>query len=403
MRKVSFFLCFVILLSLSLPLLSTPSTITAQSPSPTPIAAPITPEPTLTPSIIPTPIPTLSAPLSDRAVITADNAHQIGQFRTWQAYDTGVIDLAFMPDNGYLISSGSAMNQSEAVRLWTIEDEKVMNAEDVFEDFYESSWTTSNIRFSPDGQYMLAVGSAVKIWDVKQGILIGSIIQSDARRAAFIDNSTIIVKGSNAAGNGVLSVWQIAPPLSPLSEMPPPENYVYNPQGVLMTAMQIKMPAIDLVYDPEISQGFVLDLNAIPYTYTYPDFSSLSPLPETETTSPESTCQGGLIALDIVNQRLAYTGCLPDVVVYDYLNQQELTRYRMDNNASCLTYSPDGNLLVIGEWAVESELHVIDTNAWETVALVNTGQRVSHCAISPDNTLIATGSLDGEIALWGVS
>jgi len=399
---------FICLLLMFTPLLllihQTPSSLTQPftvTPSLTPTNVIYTPSPTWTPTLSPSPIPTLTVPLTERSPITITNANQIGKFRSWQVTGDGFTSLSFSPDNAYLISTGNASEQTEAVRFWNIQGQDVTSTENLLEDFPRTA-SAVNARFSSDGQRFIAMVGMIGIWDVQNRELIGRFYQDGASMATFAgDNTSVLV-----AGGYQVALWNIAADIpTPNETTPSTADLDFDPFGVLITALQTSEAVIDVAFDPISYQGFILTESGRLYRYSNPEMrGTITVIPqEPQPDAPQPIySSGNRLALDTTNYRAAYAGSHNDVIVYDYLNNQTLARFPLDVPVNCITYNSTGELLVIGDWAVESVLHIVSTATWETIAQINTGEILSRCAFSPDGTLIATGSSEGALVLWGI-
>lgn len=65
-------------------------------------------------------------------------------------------------------------------------------------------------------------------------------------------------------------------------------------------------------------------------------------------------------------------------------------------------FSPDGSLLILAN-AADQSLYFFDPTGTEQFAVIPSGDEgLRTLAISPDGTLLATGSTDGTVRLWGV-
>ncbi len=377
-----------------------------ETPTLTPTATDIlyTPTPAFTPTITPTSIPTLPIPLTERTAITAANASQLSKFRSWQVTGSGFTSLSFSPDNAYLISTGNASEETEAVRFWNIQGQDVSSTENPFEDFPQTA-SALYASFSSDGQRFIALmNHLVGIWDVQNRTLIGGIYQNNASVASLDgDNNKLILIASGYQ----VALWAIPAGIVLPNEVPAPTaDPNFDEISVLITASQTDEMIIDVAFDSASYQGFVLTADGTLYRYTYSEMRGqlvLSAIPqEPQPDAPQPAYAANGIVLDSANHRVIYAGSHNDVIVYDYLNNQTLARFPLDRMVTCIAYNPAAELLVIGDYAVEGSLQFISMTSGEVITQVNTGKSLYPCTFSPDNSLIATGSYDGTITLWGI-
>lgn len=108
------------------------------------------------------------------------------------------------------------------------------------------------------------------------------------------------------------------------------------------------------------------------------------------------------MALNANRSEVAYAGPQQDVVIYNYDRDETLGGYELDYPVTCLTYSPAGDLLLIGSVASNTSLYVLDAVTLKEVTEIKTNENVTTCAFNTDGTLIATGNTSGQITLWGV-
>jgi WD40 repeat protein len=67
----------------------------------------------------------------------------------------------------------------------------------------------------------------------------------------------------------------------------------------------------------------------------------------------------------------------------------------------CISFSPDGTLLVSGYWENMIDLwNVADGSLLKT--LIGHRERVESVRFSPNGNLLVSGSIDGTIKIWGI-
>ncbi len=332
-------------------------------------------------------------------LITAENADQLEELYSWQAYDSAVARLGFMPDSTTIISSGEQPIDTNPVTFWSLQDGQVENKDIYFEGLAELP-SGEGFQFTADGQRMLMISSAAFIWDTNTGDLIGRILQWTPGSAIFgIDKQHVLV-----ANGKTLAQWGIHAGLPSTTEMPMPD-IPFDPDGALITAVEMDEPVRSMVYDLEGSQAFVLSAYGNLYSYTSPNYQNMvTPLPlgiePSSSESPELVA--GPLVMNTTNHTLAFTGPDRTAVIYDYRNHEVLGSYPMESPILCLMYSENG-MLIVAEFTLEASLHLIDTTAGKEIGSIEIpGDYLTFCALSPDGKLIALGQ-GNRISVWGVS
>jgi WD40 repeat protein len=358
--------------------------------------------------------PTLM-PLHENPVITTSRADEIRQISKWQGHpddNIGVSGLSFSPDQIHLVSTGSTMLQgSTAVHMWDVRGNPVERFFSDLPSFVDATTT----HYSPDGQYiMVHMGGNAVIWKVKDGTLAARIRQAGSIASVFAGDSHVAV----VSENGLIGFWKLPPQLPD----PGSEGMVMlgNPGsaelgwlgfsdlgGTLLTAFQVGNPLVEVAVDSRNGLVFGLAQNGrlSIFDQKLADGTPQTIEPGTVTGTTESIGNliGPRIALKPNNSIVAFASSNHDVIVWNYADRSIVNRYHLGAPINCVMFSPNGELLVIIEQAVESMIHVVDANSGESFAVLNANSSVRSCAFSPNGTLFATGSMNGEIRLWGLS
>lgn len=377
-------------------------TVTA-SPSITPIPPDFTPSATPTPTITPTSIPTLVVPsIGGQARITRENAGQIGKLRSWQPYGEGgrITGLSFGLNASQLIAVGGAsIELSSPLQLWDVSGQEIELLENYFEEVPSVGLT--GLRLSHDRNRLVAFSEIGWVWDTRTGHLMGRISQIGANTGTISEgNNTLFV----ASELGLVGIWAI-PDLMNLPQYVKP----IDPDGSLLSAYQLDEAIAQLEYMDITGQLFVLTAEARLYVFTPFDYDAnmdeeiLQP-PDSRVAQPifNSPIGGPRIVQGVAGSLLAFAGRFQDVVLVDPLSREIVNHIPLASPLACLLSSPDGRLLIVAEWGMNTYLRVLDAVTLEDLGRIETGQSVVGCTINAEGNLIATWDTEGNASLWGV-
>jgi hypothetical protein len=405
---------YILLLMVSL-LYGTAAPMTAQteaptpsvtaSPSITPIPPDFTPSATPTPTITPTSIPTLDVPsIGGQARITRENADQIGKLRSWQPFgEQGRINgLTFGLNAGQLIMVGNAsIELSSPLQVWDISGQAIELLENDFEAIPSPPVGLTGLRLSHDRNRLIVFSEVGLVWDTRTGYLIGSISQYGANTGTISEgNNTLFV----ANELGLVGIWAI-PDLMNL----PSDVKVIDPDGTLLTAFQLDAAIAQLEYIDATGQLFVLTADArlyaiTPFDYDATMYEEILQPPDSRQALPifNGLNGGPRMAHGVSGSLLAFAGRFQDVVLVDPLSREIVNHIPLASPLACLFSSPDGRLLIVAEWGMNTYLRVLDAVTLEDLGRIETGQSVVGCTINAEGNLIATWDTEGNASLWGV-
>jgi len=365
--------------------------------------------PTLTYTAVPTFTPTATP---ENPLITAANAAQLTPLRTWQAHVQNISSLSFSADQQHLLSTGNdQLNGTSPFRVWNRKSGQ--EVELAFEGIqpFAFAWTG---QYSDDGLYILgSIGGVLgtSIWRASDGSRVIRIGQDgiDTEFVKLMGSDYMVIIGQEDGFVGVWGVSLFSPEDNPERAAMgfTYENLVEYQQEYLSTAFHIGEPLSSLTFNPDTRQVVALAQsgNLSVFTLQYP-YGTLEAIQlEVPTNSPEAesiSVGDSKIALKSNSSIYAFAGSYQDVVFWDYVTKATIARQTFENPIDCLTFSPDGELLIVTDYAVTSTIHILNASTGESLAVLNPGNSVTSCAFSPDGTLFATGSFDGEITLWAV-
>ncbi len=362
-------------------------------------------QPTLTHTPLYTPTPT---PTPENPLITSSRASHLTELRSWQAYPTIVTGLTFSSNQIHLVSTGHDQldGTSSAMRMWDLRSGQPAAVS--FESVRPYAFG-SFAHFSPDGEHVLAnVGPiGIGLWNAEDGTRAARIGQGGIAAVLVegYERNYIVVA---AREDGLVGIWNVPIPiptnLSDSERLGVPEEIIRDYEHeTLWTAFEIGEPVSDVVYNPETRQVFILSQGGNLNIYTWEGLTggTLQIVGQPDKSLVMRHEWGGpRIALRTGSSTIAYVGRDNDVVFYDYVENQTVAHYGWDAPIICVIYSPSGELLLIGDLTT---LHVLDADSGASLATIDTGSTVSSCAFSPNGTLFATGSTDGEITIWGLA
>lgn len=358
-----------------------------------------------------TPTPTLTA-TPENSLITKTNAAQLMPLHSWQAHVQSISSLSFSPDLIHLVSTGNdQLNGTSPIRVW---DRKSRQAVDIsFEGIqpFGFAWTAS---YSENGLYILGIASTTgtTVWNASDGKRVARIGQGGSY-ANFIKKELDyrIVVGSD---DGLIGIWNVPilePANSPNREAMgiTDEELLEYQKELLLTAFQIGEPLIDYTVNKDTGQVFALATSGNVSILTWEFINGvINTRVETITQESQSSplepisVSDSKIVLSPDRNALAFTGNYRDVVIWNTETRKTIARYVSEKPITCLMFSPDSELLIVTDYAIASSIQVLNSNTGEVVTTFNPGNSISSCAFSPDGTLFATGSSEGQITIWGV-
>jgi WD40 repeat protein len=365
-------------------------------------------QPTPTVTITPTPTATASP---ENPLITKANAAQLKPLRTWQAHVGYVSSLSFSPNNLHLVSTGDDMAQGTSpIRVWERNNGQPV---DITFEGIPAFASSPEAHYSPDGQYILGMASSPTIWNASDGKRQARIGQ-DGIRIDFAQKTMdyrIVVGRSD----GLIGIWNVPlmGPITPEAAMMglTIEDVAEYQKEKLFTAYQIGEPLIDLAANPHKDQVFALMGNGSLNIVTWEAFENgtiiktksetITPEPQAEPVEPIGT-GGSKITFDPHENVLAFADNHRDVMLWNTEKRETIARYASQEPITCITFNPNGELLIVTNYAVASTIQVLDSSIGDVLMTLNPENSIMSCAFSPDGTLLATGSADGMITIWGL-
>ncbi len=396
-------LALTLLMCVGLLLILSPDVTTAQPlppPSASMTASPLPPTLSPTPSNTPTPDVTLSSLMQRRVVIHQGNSASLETFYRWQGHHEEVSSLIFTSPDALFSTALNSTYSFPAVRLWQIQTTNVNPVRGESENV--GADTISRISRSKDGRLaMIGHGGAAEILDAITGRPIARIPQTWASTIATDGGYGFIVSGENH----VVGIWANVLPYGYLESTPPPEiSPLVFYSGQLVTAFLVDKPVIQVDYDGMVNRYFILTKDGVLHLYFTQDYvqSTLTTISQDAQSSAteEISSTGNLMALQADQSRVIYAGSHWDVIAYDYVQNQTVARYPLENAVSCIAIQPQSHLLLVGDRS--GALSILHLDDFKLITQINIGGIISACAINDDSTLIATSDDEGHLTLWGV-
>jgi WD40 repeat protein len=312
-------------------------------------------------------------------------------------HSVAVNALAFSPD-GKALASGDR----EGVIAWTdIENGEFGKSDDKGTLFLEGHTDAIQfVAFSHDGKKLLS-GSrdgTARVWDLGRKSEPPRLQEGTARimdLACSADGSRIAATQAN-----MVRVWD-ARTGKFLQQLPRPGSRAGWP------------PARALAFAPDGKRLAVGDVNGAIHLWnleigmhlaTLEDAAGLPPIKARRgvaalTFSPDGkllVCGHGMLSGSAVDYKQVAR-------VWDVETNKILRTFAHGNSIYAARFSHDGRLLVTG--CADGQIRTWDTRTWtpgrtiKTVEKVNS-QRIRCMALSPDDSLVAAGRLDGAIHVW---
>jgi len=235
--------------------------------------------------------------------------------------------------------------------------------------------STKRLAFSPNGELIAAFGGkTVEVWDFKSRNQLMTL--SDQKGVipsiAFDPNGQFMVTGNS---DGTAKIWD-ATTLKELLVLTSPEKFVgftgirFSPNGKRLAGV-----LGDTVKEWDANSGKELD-------------SIL-----------KHDSQIGSVAYSPDWKRLAFLSS-DTLSIWDTTSRNFIWSKPIPSCYGCdLGFSPNGKLLAAGR---EKIAVVFDAQTGDELHSLEQGSLVTSVAFSPDDQLIATGSGDGTLKLWGV-
>ena len=333
---------------------------------------PITLTPTTTPGIVsPTPssqstpvvshTPTLLTPIS-RANLTGLAPIHKFDLSPWGL----VYAAAWSPDNHKLaFSAGNTVYLVDAHTWRELQR-------------WESHSATGSLAFSPDGQH-LAAGSRdgqVRIWDVDTGRLVQAIAahKKGVNKVVFSPRGGLLASGGN---DGMARVWdvQTGDAIAQLIG----GSFAIPSLAFTQGGDHLAIVNGDIIRIRDVASGrFVQTIRSPDGIYS--------------------------LAADPQGSRFAAGGVNGSVRVWDASSAEMAAEFHaaaQPNLVWSVVFSPDGSLLFSS--GTDELIHAWDTATGESLLEIaaHTGS-VTSLSINPDGRLLATGSLDGNLIVWGI-
>jgi len=357
--------------SFSFEIISTPGPTT-----PTATSRPSTPT-----MIRPTPTAVLPSVTPTQISINADTILMIEIFKTLGPQEI-VRSLAFTPDRTVLAAAGGDTDDFN-IHLWDVVKGQPIST------LNGHSGIVWGIAFSPDGQLLASASSdgTVKIWDWRSGNILKTLSFPDQVGSVSFspDGQTLAVGGLDNSKNLKAAIWTFSTATW--------ESLLKIPESVNITAM---------TYAPNgrllIGGGASRNVQV----WRTSDGTSIFTLNHAQqvldaTVSPDSSTAATGTCASILNEQ-----CTEGSVWIWNLSTGKLVNRlgEFPDVVESVVFSTDGSLLIAA--SRDGMLRVYDTTTYDLAFLADPPGGNGALAISPDGTLLATGSGNGNVHLWKI-
>jgi len=310
-------------------------------------------------------------------VITLDNVDELGRLDTLLGHSQAV-GVVFSPDGKTLASHSN----DGTVRLWDI----VTGSE--FAVFSHLP-NVMSIAFSPDGSLIASGGSdkTVRVWDItsgaEQAVYEGHTAGIGWQSVSWSPDGNLIAAGSR---DGVLRIWEA----DTGTELAVLHGHYYDVAGIdfspdgksLASASEddnILIWDIEMFSQRDILSGHTGDVGDVAFS---PDGSKIASI------------SGDMTAKD------------NSIRIWDVDTMKEIEAMEGHSKSwyGDICFSPDGSIIFSSGGAMnDGTIHLYDATTGELIAELEGGANgIVGVAISPDGRLIASGSFDGVIEIWGL-
>jgi eukaryotic-like serine/threonine-protein kinase len=286
------------------------------------------------------------------------------------------------------------------------------------------------VAFSHDGKLLASGGSdnKIKVWDVASGHEIVSLINQDqVCSVTFNKDGTQIASGS---GNGQIKLWALNKDkeLATLKGHKDPVSFLRfcqdgkflisgsenstvkvwdldNKQEISESEKQkISGQLIDVSKDEKKIVSLYSDPNIVISVWDAESGKLLNEIARKDYFGPVDEGPPSAVHFSPDGKQLLICSASRSVLI---LNSETLKRehkiiYAHRFGIDAVAFSPDGSLMVSGDW--RGELKVWDTST-EMVKRIYLGhnEHITSVAFSPDGSLIASASWDKTIRLWDIN
>jgi len=370
----------------------------------------------------------LGEPLADAELIIWDvSTGQVA--RTLTGYDTGINGVVFSPDGQEILS----VMKNHVLTLADAETGAILQQFGESQDPQTTGWH-QKILFSPDGSTVLTARSdgLMILWDlttyqeIRRFDIGSNVIAGNAALSA--DGETVAVASSdrgvtlwNVTTGQLLGTW---PTMTTSVALRPDGHTVLA--GLAFGAVRL----VDMQYGALNNRIALQERQPKVYIFDVsPDESTFLACVDLDSTLGREICQVSLF--DVLSgaeiqrigpdntdvgkakfspdgHRIASTHISRDrtfwASVWDVKTGQELGHFESDIMLGTVTFSPDGNLLMLGETSWSSGVSILWnlTSNQEVYRLDGHARGINEIAFAPDGRTVLTVGQDGVVILWDV-
>lgn len=315
------------------------------------------------------------SPDGRRALASSDFSVNLWDLETGQLiyklgqYSSTVTRVAFSPDGHYGVSS----DQSGELRVWDLETGELLS------DYKSDSY--SELKFSPDGQYLISGLFSVELWSLTNGAQVRQFVHGgalpdvayspDGRTAIAVERFQDLHLWDLDTGNKILHIdlpepaWEVA--------------YTIDGGSALVTLFLIgDVIQYDLSTGAEIQRlGGESEQDG---HLGWADAVAVSPDGKTVLTGSQSAGEEGR-----------------DLFLWDLASGEQLVEFETAEHVTAVDISPDGQTTL----TAGNELILWDLNTGEALRkFEGHDQDTWDVAISPDGKTALSASWDATLILW---
>lgn len=289
-------------------------------------------------------------------------------YQVLKGHQGEIYDIAFTPDNRYLLSAGYG---DFTLRVWKIDSGEEMSA-------VRTKNRVRSFAVTPDGGNLLAADAADEItsWQIDEGILSNPrVITKNAG-----DQIAIAAQGKNFVTTGYrypLQLWDLN-------------------TGTLIKKLSGKTNLRTLTFS---NSGKYFANGSPGNTFTLWDTEKWK---DKAYTIGKVSATSDVSSIDISNDdKYLATGHMDSsIVIFDLKKRREIHNFFVSNAATMdVKFTPDSTILATAQY--DKRVYLWDAaSARQLAALKGHSEAVARLAFSPDGTILASAGEDRQIFIW---